>query len=284
MRPSVLALLAFAAGAAAATVSARLMTPGPASPAEVKKEDAPSDDDALRKANANLTESLHTCDRQLADLRANVAPAATVANANANANANEEARPDGGRDRRSRRGAEPTKEDWERMAQTGTVRVRVPCVRDTPWVPPQRAVDRLGLAPTDVDTLKDAYARSNKRVLDQVRPLCAKVLGSAEIVDKVGASACMDAITNDARKGNPQGMREALTRVAEVQSGKRAAPKAAEGPAIEQLTLALTNEQRAFEADLAAKLGPEEAKRLAWAPELCAERRQFRATEDREER
>ena len=43
-------------------------------------------------------------------------------------------------------------------------------------------------------------------------------------------------------------------------------------------------EQKAFEADLAQRLGPEEAKRLAWAPELCAERRQFRASEDREDR
>jgi hypothetical protein len=78
-------------------------------------------------------------------------------------------------------------------------------------------------------------------------------------------------------------MKEALTRVADVQAGKHAArPEGA--PPIEQRTLALSSEQRAFEGDLAKKLGPEEAKRLAWAPELCAERRQLRATEDREER
>jgi hypothetical protein len=66
-----------------------------------------------------------------------------------------------------------------------------------------------------------------------------------------------------------------LTRVAESQAGKREASKG--GPPIEQLANALTNESKTFEKDLAAKLGPEEAKRLANAPELCSDRHMLRA-------
>src|SRR6185369_6355570 len=126
---------------------------------------------------------------------------------------------DAGRFGRRMRG-EPTTEDWDRMAKLGVVSVRIPCVRETPWQPSQRVIDRLGLAPDDSKTLKEAYERSNKRVNDVVRPLCTKVLGSAEVVDKLGVSACMDAIENT-RKGNTDGAKQGLTRVAEVQAGKR---------------------------------------------------------------
>lgn len=42
----------------------------------------------------------------------------------------------------------------------------------------------------------------------------------------------------------------------------------------------MTKESKTFEAELAAKLGPEEAKRLAWAPEMCSDRTTVRAKDD----
>lgn len=231
-------------------------------------------DDDLKKANANLTQSLQECDRRLAELgesRPVMPPPQVVADEGAR---------DAGRWRR-RGGAEPTKDDWEKMADTGVIRTRVPCIRDTPWSPSQRAVDRLGLAPGDAETLKEAYAHSNKRVADQVRPLCAKALGSAEVADKVGTNACVDAIASGARKASAADMKSAISRVAEVQAGKREAPRdGADVAAIEKLGLILTQESKEFESELAKKLGPEEAKRLAWAPELCTDRRVLRSSDN----
>ncbi len=170
-----------------------------------------------------------------------------------------------------------TKEDWERMAESGVVPVRIPCIRDKPWVPSERAADRLGLAPADIESLKAAYEASNKRMNDQIRPLCAQALGSPEAADKVGASQCIDVINNTARKSNADTTKSALARVAEVQAGKREAPKPGTGDPVEQLGLLLTSEQRTFENDLSARLGPEEAKRLAASPELCSDRKMLRA-------
>ena len=161
------------------------------------------------------------------------------------------------------------------MAESGVVPVRVPCLRDTPWSPSDRVVDRLGLAPGDADTIKEAYAASNKRLTDAIRPLCAQVLGGNDVADKVGASQCIDIINNSARKTDADGTKAALTRVAEAQAGKREAAKG--GPAIEQLATLLTAESRTFEGDLAQKLGPEEAKRLANDPAMCADRKMLRA-------
>lgn len=64
---------------------------------------------------------------------------------------------------------------------------------------------------------------------------------------------------------------------AEVNAGKRPPNKGAEP--MEALLYAMTQETHAFEVDLARKLGPEEAKRLAWAPEMCADRRTVRVGE-----
>jgi hypothetical protein len=118
----------------------------------------------------------------------------------------------------------------------------------------------------------------------QLKPLCAKALGSEQLADRVGASACMSAIVDGARKENPDKMREALARVAEVNAGKR--PPPAPGPAVdpvESLMLAFTAEQKAFEADLAATLGPEDAHRIAGSRMLCSERGMVRAKQEEQD-
>jgi hypothetical protein len=170
------------------------------------------------------------------------------------------------------------------MAQLGVVRVRIPCIRDTPWKPSERAVDRLGLTHTDVKAIEEAYAASNKRVLEQIKPLCAKTLGSAEVADKVGASACIDAIQSTARKSDPKAAKDALSRAAEVQAGKRTAQAGGDSMPLEQLANVLAAESRTFESDLAKKLGPEEAKRIANDPAMCSERRVLRTTDEPPER
>jgi len=244
------------AGGATAFPASKKAEPKHAEP--IAKEDrGPEDEDALA-ANANLVRSLAECNKRLGDLgqKRVEAPVASAS-----------AEPERGRRGRGRN-AEPV--DWEKHAQEGTVPYRIPCLRDTPFTPPQRVIDRLGLAPQDVDVLKDAYKASNARVMATLVPACAEVVGSKEIAEKIGAQACMNAVMDGARKASPEKTKEALTRVAEVNAGKR--QPAAGGPPIETLMLALSKEQKAFEADLAAKLGPEEAARLANARGLCTER------------
>jgi hypothetical protein len=218
----------------------------------------------LETANANLARSLEECDRRLTDLGERPVMVQTPA-------------ADGGRRERRAR-AEMTKEDWENAATAGVVPVRIPCIRDKPWTPNDRVVDRLGLAPSDTDVIAAAYAASNKRMTDQIRPLCAQVLGSQSAANQVTTSSCIDVIAGSARKGGDD-VKAALTRVAEVQAGKRAAAGSGDSLPIERLGLLLTKEQKTFEEDLAQKLGPDEAKRIANAPELCVDRRTLRTTD-----
>jgi hypothetical protein len=269
-KPWVIGVVAFIAGAVTASGAWTAFPPSKApAPASSALPEPSKDESALEKANANLTASLHECDRRLAELGERpVGTASPVASAPA---------PEGSTPRRRERGA-MSKEDWERMAENGVVPVRVPCIRDKPWAPTERTVDRLGLAPSDVDVLKAAYEASNKRMSDQLRPLCEKTLGSADAVDKVGLSSCIDVINRSAVKGGADTTKAALSRVAEVQAGKREAPKAgADVAPVEALGLILTKESKTFEDDLAQKLGPEEARRLASAPELCTERKMLRS-------
>jgi hypothetical protein len=243
--------------------------------AEPSMSDGGSEDmKSLREANANLVESLESADKTIAQLREQLASSPSPAPSARNEPRDEDA----GRLRRRGRG-EPTAEDWERMAQVGTVRVRVPCVRDKPWTPSQGTLDRLGLAPSDAATIRDAYAASNKRMADQIRPLCAKALGSAEAADRIGTKACSDAILSGAKRTDPDGTQKSLVHVAEMNAGK-ADPTPTSDSGVEQLLMAMTKESKTFESDLASKLGPEEAKRLAWAPEMCSDRTTVRAKDE----
>jgi hypothetical protein len=156
----------------------------------------------LTEANARLVAQVAECDRRLVELGQPPVPTSQI---DAEAPSSDE--PRGRRDRDGgRRGprGEPTKEDWERMAESATLRVRMPCVRDTPWKPNEATLDRLGLSPDDGETIRAAYAESNKRMLAEVRPLCGKVLGSPDVLDKVGADTCIDAILNAGRRQSPE--------------------------------------------------------------------------------
>ena len=42
----------------------------------------------------------------------------------------------------------------------------------------------------------------------------------------------------------------------------------------------MTKEGKTFEADFAAKLGPEQPRRLTWAPEMCSDPTTVRAKDD----
>jgi hypothetical protein len=237
--------------------------PRPAAPkASVAVSYSEEDDDAMA-ANAALAISLKECNQQLSRLgqqRINVPAAAPSA------------APSGSQGRRPAMRPLPSAEDWARYAEAGVVPYRIPCLRATPFSPSAQQLDRLGLAPQDANAVKDAYAKSNERMAAQIRPLCAAVLGGSEVADRVGPSACVKAITDAARRESPDKMREALVRVAEVNGGKRPAPAPGDKLApVETLLLSMTTEGRTFEADLAARIGPEDARAIAESRGMCAE-------------
>jgi hypothetical protein len=251
-------------------------------PAAVKPEagvsapvEAPDvdDDDALLAANANLVSSLQECNRRLSASGQKPLPPSAPSPA-----------PAASVNRRNRQRQELTSADWERLAKQGAVPYSVPCIRDTPFAPSAKQLDRLGLAPQDGEILKEAYAKSNERVMAQLKPLCARVLGSEQLPDKVGATACMSAIIDSSRKESPDKMKDALGRVGEVNAGKRPPPKSNEAvEPVEALMLAFSAESKAFETDLAAKLGPEDAHRIATSRGLCVERGTVRARSEAQE-
>src|SRR5262245_19552345 len=113
-------------------------------------------------------------------------------------------------------------------------------------------------------------------MLAQLKPLCAQVLGNDKLPDKVGAQTCLSAIIDGARRENPDKMQQALSRVGEVNAGKRP-PPAPDAPLepVEALMLAMTSEAKVFETDLAASLGPDDAHRIA--SRMCSERGTARA-------
>jgi hypothetical protein len=267
--------LALAVGLSGGAVLDKLLVPGHAPPkareSAAGEKDEGEDDDSLLSANANLVASLQECNRRLAELgQQRVGPAAAAEAPAASPSAPRSRTP------RPEIRAERTAADWERFSKEGIVPYSVPCIRDTPFTPSQRQLDRFGLAPQDAASLHDAYAKSNERMLSQLKPLCAQVLGNDKLPDRVGAQTCISAIIDGARRDNPDKMQEALARVGEVNAGKRPrpAPDAVLEP-VEALMLAMTTEAKTFESELAASMGPDDAHRIA--SRMCMERGTARA-------
>jgi hypothetical protein len=273
MSPRFWTAIALGAGIALGAIGDNLLRPpSPARPVASAISADPGegdDEDSLAAANANLVGSLQECNRRLASAgQPRVVAPSPAAGPSAS-----------GRSRDQRRADAKVRLDG--LAQQGVISYNIPCIRDTPFVPSQRQLDRLGLAPHDADALRDAYAKSNQRAMAQIKPLCARVLGNEALVDRVGPSACMSAIVDGARKENADKMQEALVRVGEVNAGKRAVPKSGEPlEPVEALLLGFSAESKAFEADLAASLGPDDAHRIASSRALCSERGTVRAKTD----
>ena len=156
-------------------------------------------------------------------------------------------------------------EDWKELAAQGTGTYRAPCAND--WNPAADAINRLGLAPTDMPAIKAAYARSNERVWRAVKPLCAAALGSAEAAERLGANTCKHVVLDVEQKRDREASRAAMVLVGEVRAGMRSEAEASHPVA--KLFLALTGEAKVFEADLAQTFGPEEAHRLTFAEDMC---------------
>lgn len=190
-----------------------------------------------------------------------------------------------GSDRPARHEFDLDQDDWKRLAESGTVKYRVPCFRKPDWQPPEEQLSALGLAPDDAPALKEAYQRSNGRLWSTIRPLCVAALGNEAAVDKIGPDTCIHLVVDMARDKDKDAWAESMWQVGEVRAGLRPEPSAevAQSP-IYKIFSALTGEAKNFEADLAKNLGPEEAHRVAFSDKICAGRSTFGGPGPREKK
>jgi hypothetical protein len=157
-----------------------------------------------------------------------------------------------------------SKEDWSRMAKEGTFQFSLPCEQFE--APSPEELQSMGLAPTDVEALERANSRANDRIWQEIRPLCAEVLGSEAQADKMRA-LCPDLI---GRKTDRAAAAAAGRAVAEMRAGERPLPAPGErvSPIMGSLLIS-TSAWGWFEEELAKEFGPAEAHRLATSKGLC---------------
>lgn len=162
------------------------------------------------------------------------------------------------------------KDDWQDLAKKGSVKYRMPCTGKDGWTFSQEKLNKLGLAPSDGPVIRDAYQRSHDRVWAQIRPLCVKALGNAEVVDKIGLASCPFLIYDVEKALDADAAKEAHTEAAEIRAGLRPEPppNAPMNPVL-KMFLVLTSANGAFEQDLAKAFGPDEAHRLAYSDDMC---------------
>jgi ferric-dicitrate binding protein FerR (iron transport regulator) len=161
-------------------------------------------------------------------------------------------------------------EDWKELAQKGSVKARIPCMRESEWNVSPDKLNHLGLAPQDAATLKGAYKYSTERMWAKIKPLCTAALGSAEAAEKVGPSTCQFLILDLEEGKDPDAAKAAMKLVGEVRGGLKPAP----GPndptnPVYSMFMAVTNSIHDFENNLAQSFGPEEAHRITYADGIC---------------
>jgi hypothetical protein len=173
-------------------------------------------------------------------------------------------------------------QDWRELAQEGSIKYRRPCLEEKGWKPRADELELLGLGADDGETLRAAFRRSYDRIWKTVRPLCARVIGDADVVDSLGPDTCIHVVVDAARRQNSALSDDAIRQVAETRAGLRPLPQpGAAQHSVFQMFWMLTGEMRAFEADLAESFGPEEAKRVAYAKALCHGHSTFGGAEPR---
>lgn len=163
-------------------------------------------------------------------------------------------------------------EDWKKLAESGTIKFRIPCVRPDGWRPPDEQMQKLGLAPQDAPVIQAAYKRSYERMWSEIKPLCGAAVNSLDIAEKIGLSTCIHLVLDLSK--DREAAQDAMRQTGEVRAGLRPKPGADAHP-VQRLFLNLTGEMAQFEADLTKNYGPEEAHRLVYSSDLCASHSTF---------
>lgn len=173
---------------------------------------------------------------------------------------------DGSREpKRTRHAYDLTPEDWKQMAADGVVKSRAPCAG---FVPKDEVLERLGLAPDDHDTVREAIEQSANRLREGTQPLCATALAvEPAVVRNLSAEACRSVIFATA-SGRSESVPDSARRVASFMAGQAPRPDQ-NSPLTERAFLVMAEETKNFEHDLAEAFGPEDAHRIVFSEGLC---------------
>ena len=175
--------------------------------------------------------------------------------------------------KRTRHEYDLTTEDWKQMAEQATVKYRVPCAA-AEWAPTDQNLAQLGLAPEDYDVVRDAFANSAARQHEALLPLCAAALGDrVEVARALNLQSCMALIFSTASE-RAESARQSARNVATFMAGEGPRPND-EAALTERVFLALAQESRRFEDELASAFGPEEAHRITFSDLLCFSRSSY---------
>jgi hypothetical protein len=157
-------------------------------------------------------------------------------------------------------------EDWGRLGREGTLMLRLPCA--LPRQPARELLEELGLTEGDWPAIAEAFERSARRVWAALAPACAETLGgSKDQASTLGARGCRHAILA-AGAADGAALRELRKAAAFLAGDAPATPEAERGP-VEAMVLALSQEQRLVERELAEHFGPDEADRIVFSDGLC---------------
>jgi hypothetical protein len=222
---------------------------------------------SLANANENLASDIVDLNRKLKSLEKEKTKLEDqLKNAEAEAAKRSDAGPP-----RNRNEFDLDQADWAELAEQGTVKYRMPCLRPEGWKLTDEKVNELGLAPDDREAIRAAYQRSYDRVWKALRPLCIKAVGNEQAVDVLGPDTCIHVIVDVAHKRDKDAADEAMRQLGEVRAGLRPAPAPGTPthPTFETFWT-MTGELGRFEADLAQTFGPEDAHRLAYSDKMCA--------------
>ena len=72
--------------------------------------------------------------------------------------------------------------------------------------------------------LRAAFRRSYDRIWKTVRPLCAKVIGGADVVDSLGPDTCIHVVVDASRREDNAQADEAIRQVAKHAPGSEHFP------------------------------------------------------------
>jgi hypothetical protein len=154
-------------------------------------------------------------------------------------------------------------DDWRKMAADGVMKYRLPCD-----LPDDKAFDELALAPDDRDVVRHAFANSADRLRSTILPLCAAALGDrTDVAQNLTTDACRQMLLSTASDRSESNLLSAHN-VAAFMAGDAPRP-GHDSPLTERMFLALAEESKRFEDELAEAFGPEEAHRLAFSENLC---------------
>lgn len=174
-------------------------------------------------------------------------------------------------------------DDWKELAKDGTIKYKMPCESSrAKEVYTAERLSAAGLTPEEGAALKDAHARSNERVWSELKPLCARAVGSADVAEKIGVNTCIHLVLDIENARDGAATMEARKLVGEIRAGLKPMPRSEDNSnPVLKLFLATTGEMPKFERDLAQTFGPEEAHRIAYSDELCAGQSTFGGTAKR---